>query len=815
MAFRILNSTIIDDSRNIINAAAVGVGTTNPTSVLHVIGNTLATGIITASQFSSNVASGTAPISVASSTLVNNLNVQFLNSQPGSFYQIANNLTGTAPASVVTQSSGLTVSGNLNVSGNVTIGGTATQLNAQQLQINDRDITLGVTTDANNNDISTDITANHGGISIASTVGTPILTIPIDGVNNSPSTYKQIMWIRQGHYSGLGTDAWIFNYGVSIGNTSTVQNGSRLTVGAGFTVFDTYLDATDIRARNINVSGITTGGGFNATTGNTYQINGTSVLSNNTLGSGVVNSSLTSVGTLGSLNVTGTTTLGFVTATSAFVSGIVTTGTHNLITGNTYQINGTNVLTNNTLGSGVVNSSLTSVGTLGSLNVTGTTTLGFVTATSAFVSGIVTTGTHNLITGNTYQINGTNVLTNNTLGSGVVNSSLTSVGTLGQLSVTGVTTSGGVNVTTGNTYQINGTSVLSNNTLGSGVVNSSLTSVGTLGSLNVTGTTTLGFVTATSAFVSGATTSTSYFVGATQVLGTVGGLVSITGIQTVDATTRTTLETLLAFAPNQFNDLSVTGISTFTNGPVLIGSGTSTGTATQRLQVTGGGYISTSTGIGITNPTQLLDVGGNLRVRGGIYDANNNVGGASSVLTANGSGGWSWQPVSAIGGNTITVTDDTVSPQIRFPLFASGASASTSTQFIDTTSIVYNTSTNCLGIGSLLPTSRIDVIGDARFVGVVTATDFNSSSDRNLKDNIQVIENPIDKILQLNGVTFTWNETGKSSLGVIAQEVEEVIPELVSDTNPKSVNYNGLIGLLIECVKEQQKQIDELKNKLK
>jgi hypothetical protein len=699
MAFRILNSTIIDDSRNIINAAAVGVGTTNPTSVLHVIGNTLATGIITASQFSSNVASGTAPISVASSTLVNNLNVQFLNSQPGSFYQIANNLTGTAPASVVTQSSGLTVSGNLNVSGNVTIGGTTTQLNAQQLQINDRDITLGVTTDANNNDISTDITANHGGISIASTVGTPILTIPIDGVNNSPSTYKQIMWIRQGHYSGFGTDAWIFNYGVSIGNTSTVQNGSRLTVGAGFTVFDTYLDATDIRARNINVSGITTGGGFNATTGNTYQINGTSVLSNNTLGSGVVNSSLTSVGTLGSLNVTGTTTLGFVTATSAFVSGIVTTGTHNLITGNTYQINGTNVLSNNTLGSGVVNSSLTSVGTLGSLNVTGTTTLGFVTATSAFVSG--------------------------------------------------------------------------------------------------------------------ATTSTSYFVGATQVLGTVGGLVSITGIQTVDATTRTTLETLLAFAPNQFNDLSVTGISTFTNGPVLIGSGTSTGTATQRLQVTGGGYISTSTGIGITNPTQLLDVGGNLRVRGGIYDANNNVGGASSVLTSNGSGGWSWQPVSAIGGNTITVTDDTVSPQIRFPLFASGASASTSTQFIDTTSIVYNTSTNCLGIGSLLPTSRIDVIGDARFVGVVTATDFNSSSDRNLKDNIQVIENPIDKILQLNGVTFTWNETGKSSLGVIAQEVEEVIPELVSDTNPKSVNYNGLIGLLIECVKEQQKQIDELKNKLK
>ena len=49
-------------------------------------------------------------------------------------------------------------------------------------------------------------------------------------------------------------------------------------------------------------------------------------------------------------------------------------------------------------------------------------------------------------------------------------------------------------------------------------------------------------------------------------------------------------------------------------------------------------------------------------------------------------------------------------------------------------------------------------------------------------------------------------------MGVIAQEVEAVLPELVSDTDPKSVNYNGLIGLLIECVKDQQRQIDELRN---
>jgi hypothetical protein len=83
--------------------------------------------------------------------------------------------------------------------------------------------------------------------------------------------------------------------------------------------------------------------------------------------------------------------------------------------------------------------------------------------------------------------------------------------------------------------------------------------------------------------------------------------------------------------------LHVTGISTFTNGPILIGSGTSTGTATQRLQVTGNAYISGNLGIGTTNPTQELDVNGDIRIRGSLYDSNNNVGAAGSILTSTGS----------------------------------------------------------------------------------------------------------------------------------------------------------------------------------
>ena len=95
--------------------------------------------------------------------------------------------------------------------------------------------------------------------------------------------------------------------------------------------------------------------------------------------------------------------------------------------------------------------------------------------------------------------------------------------------------------------------------------------------------------------------------------------------------------------------------------------------------------------------------------------------------------------------------------------------------------------------------------------GVVTATDFNSTSDIKLKTNIQVIDNPIDKIMKIDGVSFNWKATNKPSLGVIANNVEEILPDLVSDNDPKTVNYNGLVGLLIEVVKNQQNQINELR----
>jgi hypothetical protein len=106
---------------------------------------------------------------------------------------------------------------------------------------------------------------------------------------------------------------------------------------------------------------------------------------------------------------------------------------------------------------------------------------------------------------------------------------------------------------------------------------------------------------------------------------------------------------------------------------------------------------------------------------------------------------------------------------------------------------------------------------NATFGGSITCPgNITASSDAKLKENVSVIENAIDKVKQIRGVTYTRNDLGddiKRHAGVIAQEVEKVLPEVVDENDKgfKTVAYGNMIGLLIEAIKEQQKQIDELK----
>ena len=121
---------------------------------------------------------------------------------------------------------------------------------------------------------------------------------------------------------------------------------------------------------------------------------------------------------------------------------------------------------------------------------------------------------------------------------------------------------------------------------------------------------------------------------------------------------------------------------------------------------------------------------------------------------------------------------------------------------------------------------RIQTNGDTHFSGDVVAYS-TSISDERLKDNIETIPNALDKVNLLRGVSYVWNEgsrKGQKDLGLIAQEVEKVLPEIVREKEMslindsgiayKTIDYEKMVGVLIEAIKEQQQQIDELKKRL-
>ena len=92
-----------------------------------------------------------------------------------------------------------------------------------------------------------------------------------------------------------------------------------------------------------------------------------------------------------------------------------------------------------------------------------------------------------------------------------------------------------------------------------------------------------------------------------------------------------------------------------------------------------------------------------------------------------------------------------------------------------------------------------------------------SSSDQRIKTKIKTIDNALWKVQQLRGVYYTHIIENVKSIGLIAQEVEHIIPEVATENhnnNIKAIAYGNLVGLLIEAIKEQQKQIDEIKSKL-
>jgi hypothetical protein len=108
-----------------------------------------------------------------------------------------------------------------------------------------------------------------------------------------------------------------------------------------------------------------------------------------------------------------------------------------------------------------------------------------------------------------------------------------------------------------------------------------------------------------------------------------------------------------------------------------------------------------------------------------------------------------------------------------------------------------------IGMGVTAPSEKLEVAGN------VKADAFLYNSDARLKKNISTIQNPLEKIMKLRGVNFTWKSSNEKTVGFVAQEVERVVPELVKTsptTSLKSVQYSNIVAIIVEAIKELRGQ---------
>jgi len=254
----------------------------------------------------------------------------------------------------------------------------------------------------------------------------------------------------------------------------------------------------------------------------------------------------------------------------------------------------------------------------------------------------------------------------------------------------------------------------------------------------------------------------------------------------------------------------LTSTQTLTNktltSPTITGTGAIAGTFTGNITGDVTGNADTATALGTTRAFSLT---GDVTASGVNFDGTGAVE-LTTVIGAN-----------TVGVTEINVTDGTVGQFLKTDgsgnlAFATVATPTLASLSLDTTDDVQFDS---FGVG----TAASGVSGEIRATNDVTAF---YSSDESLKENIKNIENPLEKISQINGVTFDWTEdyikqhggedeyfVRKNDVGVIAQEVEKVLPQVVATRKDgiKAVKYDRIVALLIESVKELKKEIDELK----
>ena len=671
-------------------------------------------------------------------------------------------LTSVVASGIITATSGFVgnVTGNINSSGVSTV----TSLNATNINVS------GIVTAAQ---FVTGASGSAIGINTNTISGPETITIDPAGVgdNTGAVRIKGDLFVDGTQFIVNSTTIELADFVVGIASTATTDilaDGAGIKIGPDNTL--TY-DHTNTALKSSE--------NFNLASGKTYKINGTDVLSSTTLGSAVVNSSLTSVGTLTNLSVGNVNSSGIITATSGFVGNL---------TGN-INSSGVSTVTNLNIGGYV------SIGnTIGAANQViastgvGVTWKSFTDLLPQTRTGLTTTATASqTLFSFAYNVNFLDVFVNGVkLSSGEFTASNGTTITLSEGAFANDTVEFVSYATLGaGTGQVSSLNDLTDVTL-SGIATGNLLAYNGSEFVNTSNINVTGIITATS-FVgdgSGLTGAGSTVADDVSTNGTFYPVLTQTTTGTITSSKVST--TKLSFNPST-GTLSATSFAGALTGNV-------TGNVNASGIVTAAQFVTGASGSAIGINTNTISGPATITIDPAAVGDNTGLVVIKGDLQIDGT-------TTTVNSTTMTVDDINIT-------LASGAANAAAANGAGIT------------IDGASATLLYASTGDKWvFNKDVEAGNFNSTSDINLKENIRQVESASELVSKLEGVHFSWKETGKETIGVIAQQIEEHLPQLVQtgDTH-KTVNYNGLIGVLIEAVKEQgqmiaalQAEIEELK----
>jgi len=553
-------TTNIDD--NVTISGNTGIGTVNPTSKLQVIGNVLISGIVTASSFSGNASTAGYASTAGIATYATSSGIATYATSAG----IATYATNAGIATYATSAGISTYATSAGIATYATDAGISTY--ATSAGIATYATSSGIATYATSSGVSTSVI---GGIASVTQlyVSSGISTLGVVTAGNIYST-------------GIVTASQFSTGSTGIGiNTDTISGPAIMyidpaPVGVGTTSGivrirgDLYVDGTQFIVNSTTIELADFNVGIATTVGTDLLLDGAGI-------------------GIGSINIRKTFTYNNSANTLESSIGLGVTS------GGEFKTGTSTVLTSTTLGSGVVNSSLTSIGTLGQLNVSGVSTFSGITTHSASLFGTEASFT-GVVTASSFSGNASSATYATSAG---IATYATSAG------IATYATSAGIA-----TYATS--SGIATYATSSGIATYA-TSSGIATYATDAGISTY----ATSAGI--ATYATSSGISTYAISSGISTYATSSGIATYS--TSSGVSTSVIGGIGSITQLQVTGVSTFTNGPVLVGSASSQGTVNQTLQVTGGVYVSGNIGIGTTLPTTKLTISGST----GISFADTNI----------------------------------------------------------------------------------------------------------------------------------------------------------------------------------------------